>query len=250
MDSTALSVSLSAIDAERFGIQSARASLVTEDTLAPILDFCRANSVVFLIARCDADDIGAVHLMERNGFLLMDTLLHYQCNLTSGPPETSSSPGVTVRAPLPGEEDRVRELATEAFRGYVGHYHADPRLDRVKCDETYASWAYRATTMKEVADHVLVGELNGSLAGFIALKLNSPEEGAFALNAVRPDAQGSGVYSRLVSAGKEWCIDQGAIRVTTSTHLPNRAVQKVWARHGFWLTNAFYTFHKWFDPAE
>jgi GNAT superfamily N-acetyltransferase len=246
MNSISPHIFLSDIDKERFGIQTARALKVTLETLNYVMEFCNEHAVKFLIARCDADDTKTAQLMEFNGFFITDTLLYYQCDMQA---ESQSflSPEVLVRPVCSGEEEMVKHLAAESFRGYKGHYHADPLLDRKKCDEAYSSWAYRLCTNGEFADQILVAELNGSLAGFIALKINIQEEGQMVLNAVHPDAQGAGVYSALVSAAKEWCFHRGVKRITTSTQLPNRAVQKVWVRQGFWLTNAVYTFHKWFD---
>jgi GNAT superfamily N-acetyltransferase len=246
MDSVSSHVFLSAIDKERFGIQTARAPKVTIETLTSVLDFCCAHSVKLLIARCDADDAKTAQAMELKGFFLADTLLYYQCDMQTAP-EVHTSPGVLIRPVRCGEEEMVRNLAAESFRGYIGHYHADPMLDRDKCDESYASWAYRLCTFGNFADQVLVAEKNGSLVGFIALKINTPEEGQIVLNAVHPKAQGAGVYSALISAAKRWCFQRGAKRITTSTQLPNMAVQKVWARQEFWLTHVAYTFHKWFD---
>jgi GNAT superfamily N-acetyltransferase len=246
MSSVSPHVFLSDIDKERFGMQTARSPKVTMETLPSILDFCYAHAVKFLIARCDADDTKTVQAMEFNGFFLTDTLLYYQCDLKDMS-KLPVSPKVLVRPVCAGEEEMVKSLAAESFQGYVGHYHADPRLNREKCDETYASWAYRSCTIGDLADEVLVAERNGSLAGFITLKINTPEDGQMVLNAVHPEAQGTGVYFALVSAAKEWCFQRGVKRVITSTQLPNRAVQKVWVRQGFWLTHAAYTFHKWFD---
>jgi len=246
MGSVSSHVFLSDIDKERFGIQTARAPKVTIDTLSSVLDFCYEHSVKFLIARCEADDTKTVQAMEFKGFFLTDTLLYYQCDMQTAP-KLYVLPGVLIRPVCSGEEEMVKILAAESFRGYIGHYHADPLLDREKCDETYASWACRLCTLGGFADQVLVAERDGSLTGFIILKINTPEECQVVLNAVHPKAQGSGVYSALVSAAKEWCFQKGVKRITTSTQLPNRAVQKVWARQGFWLTHAAHTFHKWFD---
>ena len=246
MDSLSSQVFLSDIDTGRFGIQTARAAQVTVDTLQSVLDFCYAHNVKLLIARCDANDLKTVQAMESNGFFLTDTLLYYQCDILTTP-EPHTHPHIHIAPVRPGEEDLVKKLAVESFHGYVGHYHADPRLEKRKCDEAYASWAYSSCIRKDIADEVLVAEQDGSLKGFVVLKLYTPEEGQLVLNAVHPEAQSSGVYFALVSAAMLWCFQQGAKRITTSTHLPNIAVQKVWARHGFWLTHADCTFHKWFD---
>jgi len=232
MNTVSSHVFLSDIDRERFGIQTARSPKVTMETLSAILDFCYAHGVKFLIARCDADETKTVQAMELNGFFLTDTLLYYQCDLKDIP-KIPVSPKVLVRPVCAGEEEMVKSLAAESFQGYVGHYHADPRLSREKCDETYASWAYRSCTIGDLADEVLVAEQNGSLAGFITLKINTPEEGQMVLNAVHPEAQGSGVYFALVSAAKEWCFQRGVIRVITSTQLQTGPCKKCGYGRGF-----------------
>ena len=213
MSSVSSCVFLSDIDKERFGIQTARAPKITIATLTSVLDFCYANAVKFLIARCDTGDTETIHAMEFNGFFLTDTLLSYQCDMQTAP-KLHVSPGVLVRTVRSGEEEIVKSLAAESFRGYIGHYHADPMLDREQCDETYASWAYHSCIRGDFADQVFVAERNGSLAGFITLKMNTPEDGQVVLNAVHPAEQGSGVYSALVSAAKEWFFQRGAKRIT------------------------------------
>jgi GNAT superfamily N-acetyltransferase len=239
-------ISLSAIDKERFGIEIAKASFVTENSIPAILEFCTTHAVSLLIARCDVKNIRAVQAMETQGFLLMDTLVYYQCDLKTKP-VLSATQNIVVRPVRPGEQGRVWQIAFDAFKGYVGHYHSDPRLARDQCDETYASWAYRSCAVGEAADEVLVAETNGSLEGFVALKMDSPEEVAITLNAVRPSEQGKGIYSALVLAAKEWCWKKEVTRITISTQLTNVVVQKVWSRQGFWLSHGFYTLHKWFD---
>jgi GNAT superfamily N-acetyltransferase len=184
--------------------------------------------------------------MEREGFLLMDTLVYYRYDLTQSPLPGDNAK-VPVRPMRPGEEERVRDVATESFRGYFGHYHADERLDRAKCDEVYVSWAYRSCVSREVADEVLVADLNGSIVGFATLRLNSAEEGEGVLFGVAPSAQGQGVYRSFMIRGMQWCLSNRAKRMVVSTQITNIAVQKVWTRLGFGPSYSYYTFHKWFD---
>lgn len=237
---------LSAIDEERFGIPTARAAPVTLDALPSVLDFCRANGVTLLIARCRASELRAAQAMEREGFALMDTLVYYVRNLvkTPIPPDIGKIP---VRPIRPGEEDDVKSVTAESFRGYFGHYHADERLDRTKCDEVYTSWALRSCVSRDVADEVLVADLEGSIVGFATLRLNSPVEGEGVLFGVAPSAQGRGLYRSFMIHGMEWCLTKGATRMVVSTQINNIAVQKVWTRVGFEPSHAHYTFHKWFD---
>lgn len=245
MTSPELPVQLSAIDSERFDIVVARAHSVTPENLQAILDHCAANQVKMLIARCDINDIRSVHAMEQSGFLLMDTLLYYRRDLYKTPIPTHQ--GYNVRAVTANDQDQVRLTAAEAFRDYFGHYHADPRLDRLKCDEIYSSWAERAVQDRAVADEVLVADREGEILGLAVLRLNNAKEADALLFAVAPRAQRQGVYRSLLSSCLQWALSQGREQLVSSTQITNVASQKSWTRVGFEFSHAFYTFHKWFD---
>lgn len=246
MTSEAIQVHLAPLDEKRFGIQSARALIATADALPSVLEFCRSNGVSFLAIRCPTSEIRLAQTLEREGFALMDTLVYFVRDLRKAPipPDTGQVP---VRAIRPGEEDTVRGVAADAFRGYYGHYHADERLDPAKCDEVYTDWAYRSCVDRDVADHVLLAELDGVIVGFATLQINSPEEGEGVLFAVHPSAQRRGIYRSFTVNAMNWCADQGAQRMVVSTQVNNVAVQKAWARLGFEPQRSYYTFHKWFD---
>ncbi len=248
MPSTSLSVALSPLEKERFGIRTARADRVTLDALPDILGFCRSEKVELLIARCKAEDLPAAQALEAEGGQLMDTLVYYGRDTQKDLPTVESSSG-SMRSSRAGDEEALARVAMQAFRGYSGHYHADPRLNRAKCDEVYASWTRRSCSSRDVAGEVLVYELDGEIAGFATLRLNSAEEGEGVLFGVAPQAQGRGVYKLLIVRGLEWCKSQGARRMVVSTQVTNLAVQKVWVRTGFEPLGATYTFHKWFSEA-
>jgi GNAT superfamily N-acetyltransferase len=242
------SVKLSPIDTARWSVKTAKATDLGPENLPAALAFCRDESVGFLIARCSTRDLPAAQAMERSGFELMDTLVYYALDLDAKlPNDTGSIPIRDVRA---GEESQVREVASKAFQGYLGHYHADPRLNRAQCDEAYVDWAHRSCLSKEVADAVLVADLDGAVAGFATLRLNSDVEGEGVLFGVAPEAQGRGIYRSLMVTAMKWCQARGRKRMVVSTQITNLAVQKVWSRLRFEPSVSYYTFHKWFtDPA-
>ena len=242
-------VELSKLDEERFGIRSARAKRVTAENLPEILDYCKTNQVVFLIARCPANDFRTVHAMEQAGFLLMDALVYVSWNIDKSPlPE--NQPIALIRKMKSNEESEVAWIAQESFKDYFGHYHADPRLDPQTCTEAYVSWAKRSCIDPEVADCVLVAELDNKLVGFLAIRMNTPIQGELVLGGVVPEAQGRGIYKSYIIEGMRWCKGQGANEVLASTQIVNIAVQKVLARLGFEAKEAYYTFHKWFDQLD
>ncbi len=234
----------SEVDSDRFGVRVARAH-VEGNNLPQALEFCAAERISLLIARCPSTELRAAQEMEGLGFLLMDTLVYYSFDLVKRAiPDGSSQ--AHVRKFVLEDKAQVENVAAAAFKGYYGHYHADPRLDRKKCDEGYVSWAVRSCTSKQVATEVLVAVHDNRIIGFATLRLNTPEEGEGVLFGVAPEAQGSGIYRSFMVNGMQWCKEQQAKRMVVSTQVTNVAVQKVWCRVGFEPAHSYYTFHKWF----
>lgn len=238
------SIALSPLDTRRFGVQTAKAVLVAPDDLPAVLNFCRANQVALTIARCPAHGLSTVQKLEQAGFFLTDTLVYYKRDLAKSP-IPDDTPQVTIRLVQPADQMAVGAVAAESFRGYFGHYHADPRLDRAKCDEVYVDWAVRSCVSREVAHEVLIAEANGAVVGFATLRLNNADEGEGVLFGVAPAAQGRGLYRSFMIRGLNWCREQGARHMLVSTQVTNIAVQKVWARLGFEPNHSYYTLHRW-----
>lgn len=239
-------VALSELDERRFGVVTARGSLASPRELPAILDFCAAHRVGLLIARCDAAEPAAAQAMEAAGGRLMDTLVYFARDLRRRE-VPSESEGVAVRVASPADAAAVCAIARESFRGYGGHYHADPRLPREQCDETYADWALRSCTEREVADAVLVAVDGAAPIGFLTLRSSGAGEVEIVLNGVLPERQRGGVYRALVIAALGWAKERQAVRVLVSTQVTNAAVQKVWVRLGFEPLRSHHTFHLWFD---
>jgi GNAT superfamily N-acetyltransferase len=244
-------VYLSSVDKQRFGIRTARASQVTLKTLPATIEFCHDNEVRFLVARCSTSDLAVAQEMEQLGFLLMDTLVYYSRDLDNIPaeliPPSHQSGQIQVRTVFPGEAEAVKRVAQRAFRDYFGHYHADARLDPVKCDETYADWALQSCRSKEVADEVLVALQDGGIKGFLTLQLRDPDLGEGILFGVDPETQGQGIGRLLMMHAIQWFLSRGIKQMQISTQIINLASQMVWAGLGFRLSHSYYTFHKWFD---
>lgn len=239
-------VYISDIDEERFGIRTAKSFKITVDNLPKIIDFCHDNNVKILVGRCPTNDFSAVHAMERDDFLLMDTLVCYLRDLTNiqMPLDIGKA---TIRQFRSGEVNEVRAVAADAFRGYFGHYHADERLNDSKCDEVYISWAVNSCVSRDFADEVLVAELDGRVVGFATLRINSSDESEGVLFCVDSSAQGMGIYRSFMIRGLEWSVSKGTRSMVVKTQLINIVVQKVWIRLGFEISDSYYTFHKWFD---
>jgi GNAT superfamily N-acetyltransferase len=238
-------VALAPLERERFGIPSARANGVTAARLPEVLDFCRAERVRFLTARCRADDLPAAQALEAAGGRLMDTLVYWRHDLAA--PARVERPSAALRLARPGDEPGIERAAGEAFAGYLSHYHADPRLARAQCDAAYADWARRTCLASTPDAPMFLGEHEGVPAGFAALRQNGSEEGEGVLYGVAPRARGRGLYLALMFASLDWCRERGARRMIISTQLTNWVPQQNWARLGFEPYEAHYTFHLWLE---
>src|ERR1043166_10227468 len=166
-----------------------------QEILPEAVDFCLQNRISLLISKCMASERATFQSMERAGFVMMETMLCLEADLTKPiPPDPG---GARVRPVGSGDEPVIVQVAAAAFRGYVSHYHADPRLDRERCDEIYVDWAERACRLRGEGDEVLIAEADGTAAGYFICVLNDPEEADVAVAAVVPDRRGGGAYGSL-----------------------------------------------------
>lgn len=234
---------LSPLDRGRFGVVTARWDAASDAELADALAFCREHDVELLIARCDTGDATAAHGLERAGALLMDTMIHFACDPARRPSDAAEAP--PVRSATREDATQVREIAGEAFRGYVGHYHADPRLDRAAVDEVYPDWAFRSCVDGGVADEVLVCERGGRLAGFATLRIQGETWAEIPLAGVRPSERRRGIHRALTLAALGRADARGVERVEMSTQVMNHASQRSHLEAGFLPHRSEYTFHLW-----
>ena len=237
---------VSAIDTERFGITIARTQVSSSDNLHDAIRFCEENDVSMLIARCPVDETQIAQDMEAEGFRIMDTLVYYSRDLEGMFP-TEVTGDIAIRTMRDGEEKQLQDVAARAFRGYYGHYHADRKLQKERCDEGYVSWVKRSSCDRDDNHDILVAVSEGRVVGFATVRLNSRVEGEGVIFGVDLGYQGKGIYRSFIIKAMQWCRESGAKRMIVSTQINNIAVQKVWSRVGFEPVRAYYTFHKWFE---
>lgn len=244
----AYGVRLSTLDTNRFGIVTARADGVSADDVAAVLEFCNAHHVMLLIARCQVEDVDATHALMAANFLLMDTLVYYERDLVAsalkdGATDQLEDIGV-------GDAEQVESIARVCFRDYLGHYHADSRLDRDACTEVYASWARSCCETVGPDAFVLVSGPARGRTGFSSFRRTADGDGELILGAVLPAARGRGLYRQFTLAGMLRLQQSGAKRFVTSTHLSNWGAQATWAGAGLRPSRAYHTFHRWFDSGS
>ncbi len=112
---------LSPPDSEHFGFPVGRLELADAGDLPGLLAAARENGIRLLVARCAANDYASAQALERAGFYLTDTLLHYSRNLLR-PPLPLPDRNFEIVPARPEDAPAVEELAEAAFADYGGHY--------------------------------------------------------------------------------------------------------------------------------
>jgi hypothetical protein len=231
-------------DTNHFGFKVAKLNVASPEEILPALHFCTKEEVVLLICRCNTNDNPSVHLLEQQGFLLMDTIVDSCLDLTTWkmPVDTDLSGIRWYR-----EEDiaGIVAIAQKAFTGYISHFHKDPRLDPDKSDSLYVQWAYNSCYDKSLAAGVVVAELEGEVVGFLSIVPPSDGKGDFGIGGMSPNAQGKGIFPKLYLFSFDWLKSQGVTWVQDKTMVNNYAELKVLIKVGMRPFNSLYTFHKW-----
>ena len=238
-------VELNALESARFGVVAAHVRDASA-SLSEVNSAACALSVQMLTVRIDCSDHARIHAAEADGFRLMDSLVYYERDLAEPPPPPASSRDIIVRDARPDDAAAVGDIARAAFSNYIGHFHADPRLDRAAANDAYVDWAQSSVMRQSERDQAKVLVCDGHLAGFLTLRRNHASESEIVLNAVHPDFQRRGFYERLLAEALVTAHGAGADRIIVSTQLDNFPVQRAWTKSGFRIASALHTFHKWY----
>ena len=243
-ESAVMSVYLSDIDSKRFGVTVARIDRLDQHDVLEVLEWCTEREVDLLMARCPCGDTSALHEMERQGFLTMGCLVTYRHELDHVPPPEPLA-GVALRDATDEDADAVADLARAAFEAHIGHYHADPRLDRSAANEVYASWAEGAVRQQADTTLAVIAESEGSVVGFATASEADTEVPIGGLAAVDPRYRRSGVYRALVAHRLRRLMQMGASATVVSADLANPAPQNCWTSLGYRIISTEYTTHWW-----
>jgi hypothetical protein len=230
----------SELDSRRFGKRIFRARVDDVTAVEALDEVARRERVDMLISRCEVERSPVAHALEASGHRLMDTLVHY-----AGPADAFANAAWshTVREAVKGDRARLAALAMDAFTGYDGHYHADPRLDPRLATEGYVEWS--VSCLDADAHRIWIAVDDKAAMGFLVVRREG-EAGNIVLNGVASQFRRRGVYDSLVKAAGRSLFAEGAREVRSSTHIGNLTPQRAWMRHRMLIAGALYTFHKWF----
>jgi hypothetical protein len=212
-----------------------------------ILDACRADGTVHLNVKADADDFALMQCLEGKGFYLTDTIVAY----IFIPRRQDLGHGkylFKTRVYTPADHDAVLAVAAEAYRDFIGRYHADPHLPRELCDRLYQLWA-RQLLDGGLAETIIVAERKGRVVGFLGYRMKKDILESTGVKCVGGGLggcapEGFGAYTAIL----EEAMREGMHRYDMQdfeTQLNNVNIVRIYQKLNFEYARAKHTFHAW-----
>ena len=137
-----------------------------------------------LTAKVHSRDTATIHALERNGFLLMDTLVDYVFDFSRIPFDRVVAPrrtsGLSTRLGTPADLSGILEIAERAFKNHFGRYNADARMPPDAAKDVYLEWA--RSSFSGWADWITIAEVRGRIVGYAIWKKASALEAKHALD--------------------------------------------------------------------
>lgn len=228
---------------------------IADSLLSKLSDKCKDLKIEHLSIRLDTADLPCIHILEGAGFKLMDILVTY-CFDFSKPYNKDSKYSCNIREQEVKDIGTVASITKISFQNYIDRFHSDPTLDDENCDQLYVEWA-KNSCLRNVADQVVVAEMNGEVIAFATYKLHKRISYLSGLKvfevgeliAVSPKGRRGGIYTSLVKYGMDWSFEQSSepdmTRFIIKAQVGNTSVQRAWSNLGLKLCGSQVTFHKW-----
>jgi len=236
-----------------FSAEAPRPGDVLDGLLASAIPYAESQGIEFLLCKAYSDDIPLIHALERNQFLLVDTMLDFVCDFTRHPVRNAPQPrlpeGFTIRPAEDGDVNALKNLGGAAFGAHFGRFHSDERIPAKAARSVYEHWMEAVCT--GYADWLLVADYKGTIAGCSAWKSPSPSEqtlclgvGHYSIAGIHPDFSGLGLFTALTRAGMD--LFAGTVRfIDGPTHINNYPVQRGYTKLGWTISDARHSFHRW-----
>ncbi|NOT87230.1 MAG: GNAT family N-acetyltransferase [Lysobacter sp.] len=230
------------LDSRRFGIDIARARL---DAMTPkaLATEVLSSGIDVAIVRLPAGQSSGINELRNWALPVLhaDTLVYYKCDLTRHEPTALRNIDLDFSIASHSDMGELESLILSTFENYVSHYHANPLFPPGSILAGYLEWALGH--LQGSGRTLWVARRGGRIAAFAACHRIDMDTAEGILYGVRPEEAGGGLYGDLIRHTQAVAKAEGAKTMIVSTQVDNFAVQKVWAREGFHLFEAWNTYH-------
>src|SRR5262245_35005785 len=235
-------------DTRFFGVRvaSLQARALGHGQMERELEWCRTNAIECVYLLADAGDLETLRTAQERGFRLVDIRVTFEARLDRELPRARAGDPSRVRLARPEDVPSLRAIAAVSHTD--SRFYADPRFDRERCSELYATWIERSCN--GWADVVFVAELEREPVGYLSCHRRPDGRGDIGLVGVAARAANQGLGSALVARALTWFREQGLARATVVTQARNVGAQRLYQSAGFQTASVALWHHLWFEDAR
>ena len=238
-----------ALESAHFGLPVFSATVANRADATHLLDVTAGIAEGLLVIRIPAEAHGAIQTLERRGAVLCDVLQTLTIAVPRQHRNRAEQHATTIRAGTSNDADVMAAIGSNAFRGFVGHWHSDDQLRVGLADQLYARWSADLARGADAAHPVLLAERASKPVGFLALARVNDATWSVVLTCVAPEYRRSGAFRTLLDAACDMVADQRAVRLEYETQITNLPALRAVSRAGFEPKSARLTFHLWTSGA-
>jgi ribosomal protein S18 acetylase RimI-like enzyme len=224
--------------AELFGYEVFRASFDEDEVLDPETIFAKRKlpGRAFYYVKVPVDSVAQANSLAGSGFQLVDVNVGFERQPALQPKPDGS---ILVRDIRPADETATLEIADTAFR--YSRFHLDPFVSNELANRIKREWIANYIK-RQRGDRLLVAEVEGKIAGFLALLETPDHTGVIDLIGVAKNMQGRGVGRSMVQCH----VNEGVgkyPRLIVGTQIVNLPSTRLYENCGYHISSAWYVFH-------
>ena len=247
-------------DSEQLGVRAGRighllpehdyrtSSGIKHRLLERIMRACETDHTEYVTVRVNAHETASIHVLEDNGFEMLDGILTFSCDLRKRRAKRARA-GIETRLARRTDLREIQKIAVSSFR--YDRFHTDPRIPEGTADSLHAAWL-RNSLRGVGADAIVVGERHGRLHGFVTCRIDRASSptlglslGSIVLVAVEESSRGKGVASAMTAGALDWFLEHGVDVVEVGTQLRNIEASRLYENMGFRLVASSVSMRKW-----
>ncbi|CEN94068.1 MAG: GNAT family N-acetyltransferase [Paeniclostridium sordellii] len=231
---------------KKIGLLSLHQGNLNDQILQKINKFCIDEKYECIFVKVKTQEYKNIHVLEKNGFNLMDNIITLKINLkeiTINNVDSDYKSRILLESDLPD----IIEIIDNLYK--FGRFFEDQNLDNNDVNKLYKEWI--TNEIKDEHIDVIGIEYKNKLVGFISCKynlsnLNHDKEGVISLVGINKSCQGLGIGKKIMNYVLYNFYNKGIKNIYVGTQINNVNALNFYISNGFRIKSSTNSFHKWF----
>lgn len=208
-------------------------------------EYCIEEKYDCLFAKSSVKQYNLMHLLESDGYKLMDSIVTLKTNLSNKVIEECN---YETRILEESDLDNVLCIIDNLYK--YGRFYVDLELNNEDVNKLYKQWITNEIKNNQV--DVVGIEVSGKVVGFISCKYRNnnetnKKEGIISLVGIDKSYQGLGIGKQLVKSVLCYFKRKNINDIYVGTQIDNLSALNLYISNGFKITSSVNSFHKWID---